>query len=156
MSRAFVREDDTGGVEPPPEKVISPHRNLVTPRGLALIEGRLAALHAELAASPEAARKVIVQRDLVYWSARRATAEVQAPPSGTAIGFGSRVTLTRDGGPEETLGLVGEDEAEPSARLVSWVSPFARALMGLEEGDTASIGPRQPPVEVEVVRVRNL
>ena len=156
MSRAFVREDDGTGIEPPPEKVISPHRNLVTPRGLALIESMLAGLQAELTTSPDAARKAILQRDLVYWSARRSNAEIQHPPSGEAIGFGSRVVLTRDGKAPETVTIVGEDEAEPAAGLISWVAPFARKLMGLEEGDTVSVAfPRGKAMEVEIMRVEN-
>jgi hypothetical protein len=39
MSRAFVKEDDgTAGAVPLPDRPISAHRNLVTRRGLRLIE----------------------------------------------------------------------------------------------------------------------
>jgi hypothetical protein len=45
MSRAFVRENDaTAGVVPLPDRPVSPHRNLVTRRGLRLIEKRIARL----------------------------------------------------------------------------------------------------------------
>ena len=40
MSRAFVKEDS--GADSLPERPVSPHRNLVTRRGLALIEAELA------------------------------------------------------------------------------------------------------------------
>ena len=35
MSRAFVKEDDSGGIEPLPDRPVSPHPNIVTPEGLA-------------------------------------------------------------------------------------------------------------------------
>jgi transcription elongation factor GreB len=35
MSRAFVKEDDTGGIEPLPDRPILPHPNIVPPHGLA-------------------------------------------------------------------------------------------------------------------------
>ena len=40
MSRAFVKED-TGDLEPLPDIPVSPHPNLVTPRGLAQLKDRL-------------------------------------------------------------------------------------------------------------------
>jgi len=30
MSRAFVKEDDDGGIEPLPDRPVSPHPNMVT------------------------------------------------------------------------------------------------------------------------------
>ena len=44
VSRAFVKEDDSGGVEPLPDRPVSPHPNFVTPEGLAAIERQLAEL----------------------------------------------------------------------------------------------------------------
>jgi transcription elongation GreA/GreB family factor len=34
------------------------------------------------------------------------------------------------------LRLVGEDEADPAAGLISYVSPLAQSLLGLSPGDT--------------------
>jgi transcription elongation factor GreB len=133
MSRAFVNEDLVAP-EPPPEKVISTARNLVTAEGLRQIEAKLAELGAAL---PGAGNdmKVVIERDLRYWRARHASAELGAPPvDPEEIGFGSTVTIRR-GGKTETLQIVGEDEAEPADGKLSWVSPLAQALLGLGAGD---------------------
>ena len=77
MSRAFVKEDDQAGVAPLPDRPISPQRNLVTRRGLRLIEGQIAHYQGDLArASTVADREAIgrASRELRYWTARLATA----------------------------------------------------------------------------------
>ena len=141
MSRAFVNEDLTAP-QPPPEKIVSPHRNLVTAAGLAQIEAKLAALNAALARAADKDEIVLIQRDLRYWRARRETAELGTPPADSEeIGFGSLVTIQRNG-QTETLQIVGEDEAEPALGKLSWVSPLALALAGLGAGDAVELGGR--------------
>ena len=51
MSRAFVKEDDGSRPEALPEIPVSTAPNLVTARGLRLIEARIAELEAALAAA---------------------------------------------------------------------------------------------------------
>lgn len=153
MSRAFVKETDGAEADAQdvlPDRPISPHRNLVTPRGLRLIEAALARLQAEHAAAVEkedrgaAAR---VARDLRYWQARRGSAEVVDNREGQAAGtegarvlrFGMKATVEREDGRRQTFRIVGEDEAEPSAGRVSWVAPLPRALIGLSEGEAVEI-----------------
>ena len=63
--------------------------------------------------------------------------------------------MRRDGKKPETIEIVGEDEADPHEGRISYVSPFAAALMGAEAGETVEVGPREPPIEVEVVKVEN-
>ena len=136
MSRAFVRDEDTALPEPPPELVISEHRNLVTARGLTLIEARLAGIEAELAIGPDEARAELLRRDQRYWRQRRASAEVTAAPDDEdEIGFGSRVTISRDGGPDEGIEIVGEDEADPAQGRIFYMAPLAVALRGAEIGE---------------------
>ena len=53
MSRAFVKEDDGAGPGVLPELPVSSAPNLVTARGLRLIEDRIAELEAALAGSDE-------------------------------------------------------------------------------------------------------
>ena len=156
MSRAFVREQDNAGPEAPPDLKISPHRNLVTRRGLQLIENKVAELQAELAANPPAEKLLWLRRDLRYWMARRETAELSLPDAASpAIGFGTRVTLKRDGRKAEVFEIVGEDEADPTERRLSWVSPIAAGIIGAEEGDEMEVGPRQPPMLVKILKVDN-
>jgi len=151
MSRAFVKED--GGSDALPERPVSPNRNLVTRRGLALIE-REAARHREAlaAAGAKGDRDGAAQasRELRYWSARRANAEPVDPPGqGETITFGMAVTLEAEDGARRSFRIVGEDEAEPKEGRIAWVSPVARALMGKWVGDTV----RLPAGEMEIVAV---
>ena len=142
MSRAFVNEDSF--VQQLPDRPISKHPNLVTERGLALIEKQLEAVRREYGeAQAVGDRETLAKagRDLRYWNARRSTAQVRAPePATGAVQFGSKVTIARDDGRTESFRIVGEDEAEPARGSVSYVSPLARALLGRRVGDTVAAG----------------
>ena len=153
MSRAFVKEheDDTAGSELP-DRLVSPHRNLVTPAGLAAIEAGLHRLGEQISAArgrDDRAALGPLQRDLRYWSLRRASAEV-VPPGGdhSKVRFGSHVTL-RGAGTDLRLQIVGEDEAAPSEGRLSWVSPVAQGLLGATVGDVVDA----PGGEAEVLSI---
>lgn len=155
MSRAFVREDDQVQPEAPPELKVSNLPNWVTPRGLQMIDAKLEALEKALAEGPDEADAAWIRRDQRYWTHQRASAQLAPPlpPDARAVAFGARVTIARGEGPEETIDIVGEDEADPAAGKVSWTSPLARALMGAEVGDVVQLGDRHPPVEIEVLAI---
>jgi transcription elongation GreA/GreB family factor len=145
MSRAFVKEPDgENAFEELPERPISPHPNLVTAEGLALIEAELARLqqeHAAAQAANDRGARVRAARDLRYWNARRATAQlVPAPNDSTQVHFGSTASILRDDGRRQTFRIVGEDEADPARGTLSHVSPLARALFGKQVGDTIQAG----------------
>src|SRR6478752_10204086 len=129
MSRAFVKEDDTGGAEVLPDRPVSPHPNIVTPEGLAAIERQLAELgerHAAAIQAEDRAALAAIARDLRYWSARRASAQVvKAADAPSEAAFGTTVTIERDDGRRQTWRIVGEDEADPSQGTLSYVSPVA-------------------------------
>ena len=142
MSRAFINEDHV--IEDLPDRPVSPHPNLVTARGLALIdaaldEARRSYGEAQAAADRPALAKAA--RDLRYWSARRASAQVvpAAPDRGT-VQFGSAVGLADDDGRHRTYRIVGEDEADPAKGSISFVSPLAKALLGKGIGETVRAG----------------
>ena len=144
MSKAFTKEAEGEEVyDDLPDRPISPH-NLVTPRGLELIEGELARLHREHSAAQEAddrPRLAKINRDLRYWTSRRATAQVVEPPRDVGeVHFGSTVTIEREDGRRQTYRIVGEDEADPSLGTLSYVSPVAQALMGKQVGDVVQAG----------------
>jgi transcription elongation GreA/GreB family factor len=144
MSKAFTKEVEAGDVyDDLPDRPVSPH-NLVTPRGLELIEAELARLHEDHAAAQDADDKALlakINRDLRYWTSRRATAQVAASPrDAKQVHFGSTVTMLREDGRRQTYRIVGEDEADPSLGTLSYVSPVAQALMGKEVGDTVQAG----------------
>jgi transcription elongation GreA/GreB family factor len=141
VSRAFVKDSD--GDEALPELRVSEHRNLVTPAGLAGIEARIERLQAVLSTARADQDKPAIaraQRDLRYWTARQASAEV-VPLAGTAevVRFGSRVLLEDQSGQKLRYQIVGEDEADPAAGTISYVSPIARRLIGAAVGDAVEL-----------------
>lgn len=145
MSRAFVKDDDGGqGNEDLPDRLISEHPNYVTQQGLLHIEAevkRLGEAYAAAQVSADRSELQRVSRDLRYWSARQATAQVVTPPSGHAeVHFGSTVTIKRDDGRTHTYRIVGEDEADPTHGSLSYVSPLAQALVGKSAGDVVKVG----------------
>jgi transcription elongation GreA/GreB family factor len=142
MSRAFVSEDHV--VEDVPDRPVSTHPNYVTQRGLALIEAAFADARSEYARMQAAGDRMGLgkaARDVRYWTARRATAQLLPPTTGRdVVQFGSEVTIVRDDGRRQTFRIVGEDEADPKSGSVSHVSPLARALLGKRIGDTIRAG----------------
>jgi len=142
VSRAFVRETDsnTSGL---PDRPISPHRNLVTEAGLADIEAvldRFEAAHRAAADQGDREAAAMALREVRYWRARRASAEVVKPSEDKSkASFGMTVTVRRDDGREQSFQIVGEDEADPSRGTVSYVSPLARAVLAHGPGEIIMI-----------------
>ena len=148
MSVAFTREEDSEAAAADlPDRPISTVPNLVTPRGLAQLEAALEAARAAYAAaqadegvSADRTAMARATRDLRYYGARRASAQLmEDPTTHDAVAFGSTVTFEREDGRIQSFRIVGEDEADPAAGSVSYVSPLARALLGKQVGDTAQV-----------------
>ena len=147
MSVAFTKEDsaETASETLLPDRPVSPHPNLVTEAGLKELEFQLD----QARAAYETAQKIedvnerrrqaaIPLRDARYFAARVRTAQVVPHPTSTdAVAFGSTVTFRRDDGRVQTYRIVGEDEADPKAGSISFVSPVARLLIGKAVGDFA-------------------
>jgi transcription elongation GreA/GreB family factor len=75
-------------------------------------------------------------RDARYFATRVRTAQVMPDPaSADIVAFGSTVTFSRGDGRVQKYRIVGEDEADPKAGTISFVSPVARLLMGKAVGD---------------------
>ena len=153
MSVAFRREGDDEHLEPTFELPVPPGPNLVTARGLALIQQRHDAVEAVLvgALSEEERKKVL--RDARYWRQRLASAQVAAAPDGSKVAFGTRVTFVRDG-EERTVDLVGHDEADPKADRIAFTAPLARALMGAEVGDEVEFAGSGEPLAIVAIEAR--
>ena len=154
MSVAFVREpNDTQAVETLPDREVSSEPNFVTARGLRLIASEIEGLSASLAkakADDDKTAVATINRDLRFWNARRASAEVIAAMAGSdEVHFGSRVTLERNDGRRQAFQIVGQDEADPTKGLLSYVSPLARGLAGKRVGDVVVAGPG----EAEIVAI---
>ena len=71
------------------------------------------------------------------------------------IVFGTTVVLADEqNGEESTYTIVGEDEADIKEQLISVISPFARAMIGKEEGDIVTVDAPAGQKDYEVVEVR--
>jgi transcription elongation GreA/GreB family factor len=144
MSRAFVKE--TAESAPPPERMVDDGPNLVTPEGLAQIDGHIARIEAAMQTESNVLLRETLARDLRYWSIRKATAEVAQPTNDSTVGFGSTVTIRR-GTREQTFRIVGVDEADAKT-LVSFRSPLVQAILGARVGDIVEA--KAPLGEIEI------
>lgn len=155
MSSAFVSEEATARANLPglPDRPVSAARNLVTPRGLALLDAavtrhRDALALATAADDPDAVTRE--QRELRYWTARRASAELSEPDrQPDSVRFGVAVTVRFPDHRTRRYQIVGEDEGEPEAGRIAWTTPVARALHGAAVGDTRGL----PRGEVEILAI---
>ena len=160
MSVAFTKEEsaETAAETLLPDRPISPHPNLVTEAGLQALETQLQqAREAHDAASAiddvnERRRQAAIPlRDMRYFVARVRTAQlVPAPTSTDTVAFGSTVTFSRNDGRVQTYRIVGEDEADPKAGSISFVSPVAKSLMGKAVGDVVGAGAQ----ELEIMSIK--
>ena len=159
MSVAFTKEDsaETAAETLLPDRPISPHPNLVTAAGLKALELQLR----EAREAYETAQQIedvnerrrqaaIPLRDARYFAARVRSAQVVADPVSTEIvAFGSTVTFRREDGRVQTYHIVGEDEADPKAGSISFVSPVARLVMGKAVGDVVGAAGQ----EIEIIAI---
>ena len=136
-----------------PDRPISHAPNLVTARGLALIEQAIVAGPAppDRGDRDRGCRcRRALARDLRYWTARHATAQLTEPAADAAsVVFGVAVTGRREDGRMVTFRLVGEDEADPAQGRIAWTAPVARTLLGSEPGDTREL----PTGSIEVTAI---
>ena len=159
MSVAFTKEEsaETASETLLPDRPISSHPNLVTEAGLRALEFQLQRAREAY----ETAQKIedvnerrrqaaAPSRDVRYLSARVRTAQVITNPTSTDIVvFGSTVTFRRDDGRVQKYHIVGEDEADPKAGSISFVSPVARSLMGKALGDVVGTSGQ----ELEIIAI---
>jgi transcription elongation GreA/GreB family factor len=162
MSRAFVKDNDGDAAEVLPELPVSTHPNYVTPRGLALLRGRLekaAARRDALRANEQDALDLrnelaALERELRYLHARVASAievDLSKQPR-ERVAFGATVTVDSEEG-ERRWQIVGEDEADAEHGLVSYVSPLATALLGARVGDEVRWQRPAGDMTIEVLRI---
>lgn len=164
MSKAFTSEEtpETAPLVRAPPRLAPGEVRYVTPEGHAALRAELARLAAErerAGALPEAQRLA----RLAELDARAAVVEgtlaaltVLGPeraPEGRA-GFATWVTVEEDDGARKTWRLVGPDEAEPRAGLLSVASPAGRALLGRAPGETVEVERPGGAVALKVVAVR--
>ncbi len=150
MSVAFRRDGDDEHLEPKFEVPIPPGPNLVTPRGLAQIESKVRELEARIPSLAEEQDLTAARRQLRYWRNRQATARLMPGADGTCVAFGCTVTL-RLNGQERRITIVGDDEADPTAGLLSFSAPLCRAMMDAEVGEVLDFGGRPEALEIVAI-----
>ena len=148
MSSAFTKDSDDGGALPDPgERLVSTHRNLVTRKGLAMIETEIAAHRGDMSkaeAAGDREKMALAARDLRYWTARRETAEISEPDErNDSVRFGMTVMLRDDHEKTHQWTIVGEDEADAKHGTISHVSPMALALFGKRPPEMALVNGRE-------------
>ena len=159
MSVAFTKEDsaETASETLLPDRPVSPHPNLVTEAGLKALEFQLHQAR-EAYQTAQAIEDVNERRrqaatplrDVRYFAARVRTAQVITDPTSTdTVAFGSTVTFRRDDGRVQRYRIVGEDEADPKAGSISFVSPVATLLMGKAVGDIVDAAGQ----EIEIIAI---
>ncbi len=178
MSRAFVRENDDAPDDEPDEvelpSVPPGAKNYITPAGHArlkaefdqLWKGERPALVKTIAWAASNGdrsenadyiygkrRLREIDRRLRFLSKRLEQAEVVDPvqqDSSEQVFFGATVTMRSGAGVEQTLSIVGIDEADPARGRVSWISPVARALLRARIGDVVML---KTPVGTETLEI---
>ena len=132
MSVAFTKEEDTEAAAAHlPDRPISPHPNFVTAAGLAKLDAALASAKEAVALAQtnldlknDRSAMARALRDLRYFTARRASAQLLEPDGepGTVL-FGRCVCFKREDGRQQSFRIVGEDEADPAQGSVSISHP---------------------------------
>jgi transcription elongation factor GreB len=98
-----------------------------------------------------------IDRELNHLSRRMKAAQVVDPArqeDRSRVYFGATVTLVDEEERERTVTLVGEDEADAGAGLISWRSPLAHSLKGAAVGDIRRVTLPAGAREHEVLAIR--
>lgn len=147
MSVAFRRESDEEHKEPRFELPIPAGPNLVTARGLALIDEQVRALEAQLESIEGEEARAPLLRDLRYWHTRQTTSQRAPVPEADVVAIGSRVGF-RLNGRDRSIDIVGHDEADPAQDRIAFQAPLAAAMLGAEVGERVDFGGRSEAIEI--------
>jgi transcription elongation factor GreB len=181
MSKAFTKEtdaetDDDVADEPAPLPAGS--KNYVTPAGLAKLQDEMKQL--QRVERPKIVEIVSwaagngdrsengdyiygkqrlreIDRRLRYLMKRLDDAQLVDPrqqKNRAQVFFGATVTYATVRDEENTVRIVGIDEANPDTGDVSWTSPIARALLKARVGDTVQVRTPTGLEPVEVVKIK--
>ena len=180
MSKAFTRETDTDTDEEAetPDPLPSHVKNYMTPDGYAALQEELRWLLREerpriVAVVSWAAgngdrsengdylynkkRLREIDRRTRYLTKRLESAEVVDPSRQQGLDqvfFGANVTYARADGSEQTVTLVGIDEADLDRGKINWQSPVAKALLKARVGDTVRLSAPSGVEALEIVSIR--
>ncbi|WP_162426255.1 GreA/GreB family elongation factor [Pontibacter pudoricolor] len=173
MSRAFVKEDDSGEAPIiPPRAALPPGvTNYVTPRGLELLREELTELEAERSIAEanrdneaERTRQLTILNGRIAALTSRITSakviDIKDQPA-DQVRFGATVTLKtikgKKPGQERIFTIVGVDEASVEAGLIAFVAPIAKIVTGAKVGQkiTLRLGKDEEVAEVTNISYLN-
>ncbi|MDP2256142.1 MAG: transcription elongation factor GreB [Polaromonas sp.] len=179
MNKAFTKETDTDDDEDlslPP--LPAGGKNYITPRGYARLRDELldlidserpkivevvhwAASNGDRSENGDyhygKKRLREIDRRIRFLTKRLEIAEVSDPAvhhGNDQVFFGATVTYADDGGAEQTVTILGIDEADSALNQVSWISPIARALLKARVGDEVKLTTPAGIKDIEVVEVQ--
>ncbi len=180
MNKAFVKESEDDDEEPGQGSSPLPpgSKNYITPAGYARLRAEL--FHLLDVDRPEVVRVVSwaasngdrsengdylygkkrlreIDRRIRFLTRRLDIAEVvdaSVHRRSDQVFFGATVDYAVDGGPAQTIVIVGIDEAEPLEGKVSWIAPISRALVKARVGDAVLLRTPAGVDEIEVLAVR--
>jgi transcription elongation factor GreB len=178
MSKAFTREDDGPDEELEPSlRLPAGVRNYITPNGYRKLKEELeqlwkverpalvqtvswAASNGDRSENGDyiygKKRLREIDRRVRFLRKRLEQAEVVDPAQRgecEQVFFGATVTVCGSDGCASVYRIVGVDEADAGNGLISWVSPLARALLKLREGDVATLRTPSGIQELEILSV---
>jgi transcription elongation factor GreB len=178
MSKAFTRESDTDDEEILPSAQLPVGvKNYITPGGYRKLQEELD--HLWKVERPALVKTITwaasngdrsengdyiygkkrlreIDRRVRFLRKRLELAEVVDPAQRgkcDQVFFGATVIVCDSSGCENTYSIVGVDEADVTAGRISWVSPLARALLKLNEGEVAMLRTPTGISELEVVGI---
>jgi transcription elongation factor GreB len=177
MSKAFTKDEGNGDEDIEPKTVFSGAKNYMTPRGFAALQEELRQLlRVERPKVVEVVswaagngdrsengdyiygKKRLREIDsrVHYLTKKLETAEVVDPKQQkkrNQVFFGATVTYVRMDDSENTVTLVGVDEAELSEGKISWISPIAKALLKARVGDAVEV---RTPSGVDTIEILSI
>jgi transcription elongation factor GreB len=98
-----------------------------------------------------------IDRRIRFLTKRLEIAEVSDPAvhhGNDQVFFGATVTYADGSGAEQTVTILGIDEADSALNQVSWISPIARALLKARVGDEVKLATPAGIKDIEVVEVQ--
>lgn len=179
MSKAFTRESDAAEDESAPSlQLPAGVKNYITPKGYSRLKEELnllwkierpalvktitwAASNGDRSENGDyiygKKRLREIDRRVRFLRMRLEQAEVVDPVQRgecDQVFFGATVTVCDSSGCESTYSIVGVDEANVGCGLISWVSPLARMLLKLREGEVAILRTPTGIQELKILSVR--
>lgn len=179
MSKAFTKENDadTDSSDTEKDASVPGGKNYITPHGAEALRRELKKLRYE--ERPEVTKTVAwaagngdrsengdylygkkrlreIDKRMRFLAKRLEAAEIVDPLAVKVshVQFGATVTVRYEDDTEKTYSIVGVDEVDLLKGRISWMSPLARALMKMSEGDIVTFTSPKGQQEVEVIEVR--